>query len=91
MPPEPDTPAEDPDWAFGMDQDIHCPDCDALLEGLDWVMGGDAEAVRATGMDLRPCHHVLSTTEWELRFSGSDRKLGHRIKTPRFERKGSQS
>lgn len=77
-----------PDWAFSPDQNLKCPECDAVLAGLDWVMTGDEPEIKATGMNLVPCGHVLDMAVWELKFSGRDRKFGTVIRTPRFVQKG---
>lgn len=79
--PEPDGA---PNWAFSPDHDIRCPDCDAKLSGLNWVLTDEDEL---TGMALVPCGHQLSTSVWELSFSGRDRRLGTVIRTPKFQRK----
>lgn len=76
-----------PDWAFSADQDLRCPECDALLAGLNWKLEGEGDEAKATAMILVPCSHVLDMAVWELKFSGRDRRLGTVIRTPRFERK----
>jgi hypothetical protein len=90
-------PEEAPDWAFSPDTGITCPECDALLSGLNWKMSQPkivnstpsevtAEATM-TAMILVPCGHELPTDIWELTFSGRDRRLGTVIRTPKFQRK----
>ena len=82
--PTADEPDVTPDWAFSSDQDLRCPDCNALLAGLNWKH--DTTGLVAQ-MDLVPCGHELSTDVWELTFSGRDRKFGTVIRTPKFIRK----
>ncbi len=73
-----------PDWAFSSEQDLRCPTCNAVLAGLNWVMTEEAGNVRATGMALVPCDHVLDTDTWELQYTGRERLSGAIIRTPRF-------
>ena len=79
-------PEEAPDWAFSPDTGLTCPDCGALLSGLNWKIEGKDEQAKATAMILVPCGHQLATDVWELAFSGRDRKLGTVIRTPKFQR-----
>jgi hypothetical protein len=82
--PTEEDPNVDPDWAFSEDQNIRCPDCDALLVGLNWKFNtlGLME-----DMALVPCGHVLDGAVWELTFTGRDRRIGTVIRTPKFVRK----
>lgn len=82
----PQDPGEAPDWAFGPDTGLTCPECDTHLFGLNWVLTGEGDQAKATGMKLVPCGHELPTDVWELSFSGRDRKLGTVIRTPKFQR-----
>lgn len=73
-----------PHWAFSPDHGITCPECEAVLTGLNWVLGDDDQL---TAMSLVPCGHQLPTKTWELSFSGRDRRYGTVIRTPKFQRK----
>lgn len=87
--PTPDeSPSDAPDWAFSPDHELKCPECASVCTGLNWVMTGEGDQTKATGMLLLPCRDELSMSDWELAFSGRDRKLGTVIRTPRFQRKG---
>lgn len=95
QPPE-DHQTEAPDWAFSPDSGLKCPECDKTVTGLDWIMSEPepfqvegAEIIpqpEITGMDLRPCGHVLDSGTWELKFSGRSRQFGTIIRTPKFDR-----
>lgn len=75
-----------PDWSFSPEHDVRCPRCRKPLNGLYWVFD---QKDKLTGMMLDPCGHCLFTDQWELSFSGRDRKFGTVIRTPKFVRKAT--
>lgn len=83
----PDDPSAAPNWSFSPDHDVRCPECDAHLTGLNWVV--DQEKQQTTGMSLVPCGHELPTSLYELSFSGrsgGERRYGQIIRTPFFKK-----
>jgi hypothetical protein len=57
-----DTPDPRPNWAFGLEQGIKCPECGSPVDGIDWI----TDDLHTTGMTLRPCRHQLTTPPWKL-------------------------
>lgn len=69
---------EDPNWAFPATMGIKCSECNIAVTGVDWLMRPPPDNPDTTnpddmtnqGMDLRPCHHQLSTPPWKLGTTG---------------------
>lgn len=85
----PEDPGDAPNWAFSPEVGIKCPECDTVLRGLNWVLTSKGSEMKPTAMALVPCGHQLPMNQWELTFSGRDRRLGTVIRTPKFQRKGN--
>jgi hypothetical protein len=69
IPPEPPR----PDWLFGPEVKIKCPECKTFLTGIDWIMGkspDDPALEVAAGMTVIPCGHRFPTPPWRYDVSG---------------------
>lgn len=65
---------EAPNWAWGPDQDVHCPECQEITRGLNYTgAAGDEEA--PTTMTLVPCGHVLPMDQWTITPTGHHGQL----------------
>lgn len=56
-------------WNFGEDQKVTCPECEASVTGLDWVLDDKGEQV--TGAQVFPCAHVISIPPYQFGPTGS--------------------
>lgn len=61
-----------PNWAFGEDQGVVCPECDKKCTGLDWVLN-DNDAL--TGARVFPCEHVIPMPPYRFGPTGADGAL----------------
>lgn len=63
--------AEAPNWNFGESQGVTCPECQAVVVSLDWVLGEVDGAQMTTGARVFPCSHVIPTPPWQFGPTGS--------------------
>lgn len=63
-----------PQWAYGPEQDVKCPVCGEITEGLDWTFEGGS-TTEVTGARVQPCDDFVPMPPYAFGPTGSSGTL----------------